>query len=111
MTGPQKILLGVASVVPALYLIALFTTPLKDTFTVGITSPEAPDWMLIFVAFHFLMYLYIGLLIAFFMIHLFGNPNISKESKAMWAFSFVLLFPVSMPAYWYLYIYRDKIKD
>ncbi len=108
MTKGQKLALGVATVIPALYIVLVLVTPLKIVFTEDPTSPSAPDWFLYFTAFHFFMYLYTGLLFAFYVIHLLGNRSLSKEVKALWLLAFLLFSVLSMPIYWLLHIWRTK---
>ena len=108
MSKAQKIFLGAATISPLLYLIVVLPTPLRIVFTTDPMSPDAPDWFLYFTAFHFFMYLYTGLLLAFYLIHLFGNKGISKENKAFWAFLLIFGSVLTMPLYWYLHVWRSK---
>ncbi|WP_157560500.1 hypothetical protein [Hydrogenivirga sp. 128-5-R1-1] len=108
MTKGQRLALGLASLIPLLYLLVVVLTPLRVVFTSDPASPDAPDWFLYFTAFHFFMYLYTGLLFAFYVIHLLGNRELSKERKALWAFAFLFFSVLSMPLYWYLHIWRSE---
>lgn len=106
MTKGQKLFLGVVSIVPLIYVLALIFTPLKKTFSLDFTSPDTPDWLLYFTAFHFLMYLYTGLLIAFYLIHLFGNPGMKREEKIAWAFFLIVGSVFTIPLYWFFKIWK-----
>jgi len=106
MTKGQKLFLGIASVVPVIYVLALIFTPLKETFSLDLTSPNTPDWIIYFTAFNFLMYLYIGLLTAFYLIHLLGNPDMKREEKITWALLLIVGSVFVIPVYWFLKIWR-----
>ncbi len=108
MTKGQRVALGVATIFPLFYILIVLLTPLRIVFTTDPMSPQAPDWFLYFTALHFFMYLYTGLLLAFYLIHLFGNKGMNRESKALWAFLLIVGSIFTMPVYWYLHIWRSK---
>ncbi|NPA41884.1 MAG: hypothetical protein GXO18_06375 [Aquificae bacterium] len=106
MTKGKKIAVGIATVPPVIYFSLFILTPLKEVFSINLTSPEVPDWVFIFAAFHFLMFLYAGLLWAFYMIHLFGDKSLSREKKALWALALVIGIVFTMPFYWFFRIWK-----
>jgi len=107
MTAGKKLALGIATLPPAVYFSLFLTTPLRNIFTVDLTSPQVPDWVFIFVAFHFFMFLYSGLLWAFYLIHLFGDRRLSREKKLLWAFALVCGIVFTMPFYWFFRIWKS----
>ena len=108
MSRTQKVYIGIATVFPLLYLIVVLLTPLRMVFTTDPASPEAPDWFLYFTAFHFFMYLYTVLLLAFYIIHLFGNSSISREVKLIWTLALLIGSVLTMPIYWYLHVWKIR---
>ncbi len=108
MTKGQKIAVGSATLLPLIYTVVVVSTPLRSVFTTDPTSPDAPDWLLYFTAFHFFMYLYTGFLLTFYLIHLFGNRNIGKERKILWTLLLILGSLLTMPVYWFLHIWRAR---
>ncbi len=84
-----KLIFGAATLIPALYFSALFLIPLGRVFSVDPMSSEAPGWVLYFTAFHFLMYLYTGFLLAFYVINLFGRGEIGREKKLLWTLALI----------------------
>ncbi len=108
MTKGQRLALGIATIPPLIYFPFFFLSPVKEIFSLDITSPEVPDWILIFAAVHFLMFLYTGLLFAFIFIHLFGNRNLSRDRKILWALFLIGGNIVAAPLYWYFHVWKGE---
>ncbi|RLJ70448.1 hypothetical protein BCF55_0723 [Hydrogenivirga caldilitoris] len=108
MSRAQRLTLGIVTLVPLVYVIVVLVTPLRAVFTTDPMSSEAPEWFLYFTALHFFMYLYMGLLLAFYMLHLFGNKAISREVKALWAILLVFGSVLTMPLYWFIHVWRNR---
>jgi hypothetical protein len=51
------------------------------------------------------MFIMIGLLV-FYIVHLFKNPAIAGDRRALWAVVLFLGSIIAMPVYWFLYIWR-----
>jgi hypothetical protein len=51
------------------------------------------------------MFVMIGLLI-FYIVHVFKNPAITGDRRALWAVVLFLGGIVAMPVYWFLYVWR-----
>ncbi len=98
----KRILLGIASVIPLIYLLAILLTPLKDILSMDIFDPSTPQWVLYVIAFHFAMFLFYAMLLAYYFTHMLGNQKIKKEEKALWVIGFIFFGFVAMPLYWFL---------
>ncbi|HIC98041.1 MAG TPA: hypothetical protein EYP11_06570 [Aquificaceae bacterium] len=108
MKRGAKFILGLATLVPAVYFPSLLFTPLGEIFSTSPVSPEAPLWVLYFAAFHFFMYLYMGFLLALYMINLLGRKDVGRTTKALWSIALVVGNVLTMLLYWYLYIHRSS---
>lgn len=96
-----KVLVGIATLWPLLYLVLFMLTILGSvfrTFAVPFT---------ILVPLHLLTMVWLMGLTAFYIVNLMKNERLDRDKKILWA---VLLFMgnmVTMPVYWYLCIWRE----
>ncbi len=97
---------GVITLIPLIYTLVVVFTPLREAFLTDPTSPSAPDWMLYFVALHFLMFLYVALLLAFYIVHLLGRP-MDRTIKIMWILTLLFGSVFTMPLYWF-FVFRNS---
>jgi hypothetical protein len=110
----HKILVGIATIMHILFFIAWVSTfyinDLPNKFLILIPPSLNPPLMAYVISFTFLA-LY-NLLVLFleiiYIIHLMDNINIEKRHKTRWVIYFLLASILSMPAYWYLYLWKDK---
>ena len=108
-----KILLGVATLWPILYMFIFFTFIFTMVFFMpNQAAGEAPP-ALFFIIFplHFLTIFWIFGLTIFYILNIFKNDLVDKEKKALWAVVIFFGSMFAMPVYWYLYIWRDSAVD
>jgi hypothetical protein len=122
MRKSSKILLGVATLWPLLYL-AIFLVgwvammvfvfsqiPVSDN-KVGAPAGEPPEafvrGVLAFFVLHFLTILWMMGLLAIYIVNVFKNDRVTDDKKALWAVVIFLGNIIAMPIYWYLYIWRE----
>ena len=106
-----KILLGLATLWPFVYMIFFFVVIFSAFLFMPNQEAEGSGPPLFFVVLfplHFLtMLLIIGLTI-FYIVNVFGNDLVDKDKKALWAVVIFMGSMFAMPIYWYLYIWRES---
>lgn len=109
MKKSSKILLGLATLWPFVYLILFFIFVFSSMFFLRQSSGESgpPFFFLIFMAFHLLTMLWIMLLTIFYMVNVFRNDRVDKDKKVLWAVVIFMGNMIAMPIYWYLYIWKE----
>jgi hypothetical protein len=114
MKKPTKILLGIATLWPLLYIIIFFAFMLSQAFLIsfrGDLSPGGPPTgFFILFGLHLLTMLWIVALLIIYIINVFKNERVNKDKKALWAVVIFLGNMFAMPVYWYLYIWREPEK-
>ncbi|MDT4968379.1 MAG: hypothetical protein QOJ64_3116 [Acidobacteriota bacterium] len=111
MTKSAKVLLGIATIFPFLYMIFFFVL----VFSM-LSSPnrfgtlETGSWetqFSIIVVLHVLtVFLVMGLTI-FYIVNIFRNYRVSQDKKVLWAVVIFFGSVLAMPIYWYLYIWPE----
>jgi hypothetical protein len=103
------LLLGIASLWPALYTLAFFGFLLFLVF-----SLDKNDGQMAFTLFasmmvlHFFTILEAFGIMAYCLYHVYHNKNIREELKAFWACILVLGAVITLPVYWYYFIYKPS---
>lgn len=97
MKRTSKLLLGVATIWPLIYLIISLFLPTKD-------EDQSASIIALNVATFFLCLF----LIIFYIINIFKNENVPQEKKLTWTLFLFLLGIVVFPLYWYWYIWLPK---
>jgi hypothetical protein len=106
-----KILLGLATLWPFLYLILFFLFAFSSIFFMsgsGESDSGVPFFFIFFFAVHIFTILWIMGLTVFYMINVFRNDRVDKDKKVLWAVVLFMGSIIAMPIYWYLYIWKDK---
>jgi hypothetical protein len=110
MKKSNKILLGLATLWPFLYLILFFVFIFASFIFMPAQQGEQSGLPVAFgvlFAIHFLtMFWIIGLTI-FYMVNVFRNDQVDKDKKVLWAVVIFLGNMIAMPVYWYLYIWKE----
>jgi lysylphosphatidylglycerol synthetase-like protein (DUF2156 family) len=60
----------------------------------------------IIIPLHFLTMIITFVLMVIYVVYLFRTDRVAKESKALWAVVLILGNILSMPVFWYLYIWK-----
>lgn len=103
MKKSTKVLLGIATIWPVLYMFLFMGVFMVSMFLRG--GEPGAIWAII-IPLHLLTMLGIIGLITFYMVNVFRNDRVSKDMKVLWAVVLFMGSPVAMPIYWYLYIWR-----
>lgn len=116
MKKSNKILLGIATIWPFIYLglfmIFVFSTiffargGMPDS---GASEGGFPILFVLIFALHALTILWVWALIAFYIVNVFKNDRVEKDKKVLWAVVLFMGNMIVMPVYWYLYIWRDNV--
>ena len=111
MKKPAKILLGIATLWPLLYMFIFFALIFSQVFfmsQMGEPSHDGPPtFFIVLMSLHFLTMLWIFGLLIIYIINVFKNERVDKDKKALWAVVLFLGNMFAMPVYWYLYIWRE----
>lgn len=105
MTKLQKVLLGIGSFIPPIYVILVLTTPLRNFFKEGFLETLTTE-KLIFLFVHFLVFSLAVFMFVLFLVHLLSGKR-SKVEKVLWVTLFIVLNVFSLPLYWFLVVRRS----
>ena len=110
MSKPLKVLLGVVTLWPLLYM-GLFFCFIFLTMLMAPRSAETaggfPAMFVVIFALHLLTMLVILGLTIFYMVNVFRNERVDKDKKVLWAIVIFMGNVVAMPIYWYLYFWKE----
>jgi hypothetical protein len=109
MKKPTKVLIGLATLWPFLYVMLFFMFMLSSVFFLPSEGPESgpPVGFMILFALHLLTMLGIMALTVFYMVNVFRNERVDKDKKVLWAVVLFMGSMIAMPIYWYLYIWKE----
>ncbi len=106
MTGLQKALLGVGSLIPPLYAVLVVSTPLRNFFREGFLE-DLTTGKLVFLFAHFLVFSLAVFLFVVFLVHLLSG-RYTRMEKVLWVAVFIFLNVFSLPLYWFFRIRKDE---
>ena len=108
-----KILLGVATLWPILYMFIFFMFIFSMVLFMPNQSPGEgpPTWFFIIFPLHILTILWIFGLTIFYILNIFKNDRVDQDKKVLWAVVIFFGSMFAMPVYWYLYIWREAAVD
>jgi hypothetical protein len=110
MKKSTKILLGLATLWPFLYMILFFVFVFSSIlFMPGTRGEESgpPFFFVVFIAIHLFTMFWIMALTVFYMVNVFRNDRVDKDKKVLWAVVIFMGNMIAMPIYWYLYIWKE----
>jgi hypothetical protein len=110
MKKSSKILVGIATLWPFLYMVFFFLVVFSSVFFMNSSrGPESGPPLLFLVIFplHLLTMLGIIGLSIFYIVNVFRNDRVDKDKKVLWAVVLFLGNMIAMPIYWYLYIWKE----
>ncbi len=112
MTRPLKLLLGLATLWPVVYLVCFLGFWFFLMMWMVSRSPDESEMpfgmMRVFFILHGITIVWILGLLAFYLYHLFQTDRVKNDQKALWAVVLFLGNAIAMPIYWYLYIWRER---
>ncbi len=112
MKKSTKVLLGIATVWPILwipiFIAAMFSTILLN----GPGRPPDPDVfplaMLIILPIHMLTVFGSIALSIFYIVNVFRNNRVKKDQQVLWVVMLIMFGMIAEPIYWYMYIWKDE---
>lgn len=110
MKKPTKILVGLASLWPFVYMILFFIFFLSSFFFLSASPGQEfgpPVGFIVIFLLHLLTMLWIMALTIFYIVNVFRNERVDKDKKALWAVVLFMGNMIAMPIYWYLYIWKE----
>lgn len=111
MRKAAKIILGVATLWPLLYLILFLAFVFSQVFLFSHKGPPRSSalegWLYVLFALLFLTIVWIIGLLIIYIVNVFRNDRVPQRKKALWAVVLFLGNMIAMPIYWYLYIWRE----
>lgn len=119
MERSRKIAFGVASVVPmalSIFMVIFFfiySPQIDHQFQGGrAESPSVLFQAIRTIVIPAVLVSVINLgVIAFFVVNVFRNPNVPKDKQVLWAILNGFVGAYAIPAYWYMYIWKDSVVD
>jgi hypothetical protein len=109
MQKPTKVLIGLATLWPLVYMILFFAFIFLTIFLGPGPGPERgmPPLMALIFGLHLLTMIVILGLSVFYIVDVFKNERVDKDKKALWAIVIFFGNMIAMPVYWYLYIWKE----
>jgi len=110
MTKSKALVLGGFTLWPIVYMVlfmvVMFSQVLMMDFENQAPSGHMPTMIKIIFPLHFLTMIWIFVLVAIYIRHIFKTEAVPQEKKALWAVVIFMGNMVAMPVYWYLYIWK-----
>lgn len=111
MNKTKAIVLAVLTVWPVAYMLFFMATVASSFVLTRSGSNQMPSFFGALIALHFFtMAEMLGLLV-FYIRHLFKTDAIAQDKKALWAVVLFMGNAVSMPVYWYLYVWTPLRRE
>ena len=113
MSKPLKIILGVVTMWPLIYILIFMTFWFYMVLGIASQAQERPSgaipsWFLAIFVMHGITMLVIFALLTIYIINVFTNDRVAKDKKALWAVVLFLGNAIAMPIYWYFYIWPSN---
>lgn len=112
MKKSTKILLGIATIWPLVYMIFFFTV----VFSAILSAPRAgsfgrggalPTLLTVIFPLHILTTILVMGLTIFYIVNVFRNDRVDKDKQVLWTIVLFMGNVIAMPIYWYLYIWGE----
>jgi hypothetical protein len=107
MKKTLKILLGIVTIWPFLYMLIFFAFFIYMFMGIsrGGNIDEKMFWSIFPV--HILTMLISMGLLTYYIVNLYRSNRMNKDTKIIWAIVLFMGNMIAMPVYWYLYIWRE----
>lgn len=106
MQKSAKVLLGIVSLWPIVYMFLFFVFVFSMAFGFGKGEDPGPAMAIVF-GLHLLTMILILALTIFYIVNIFRNDRVDKDKKALWAIVIFMGNAIAMPIYWYLYFWKE----
>ncbi len=112
MSKSKKIVLGIATIWPILYMVFFFLvfSQIFMSFSSG-SMKEPPAGFFLIFPLHFFTIILMFILIFIYIKNVFRNDRVAQDKKALWAVCLFLGNMIAMPIYFYLYIWREPKQE
>jgi hypothetical protein len=110
MQKSTKVLLGIATLWPLLYIFLFFVFVFTMAFGLrggAQAEPGIQPAMALVLGLHLLTMVIIMALTVFYIVDVFRNERVDKDKKALWAIVIFMGNAIAMPIYWYLYFWKE----
>ncbi len=104
MNKTRALLLGVLTVVPMAYMVFFFAIAIS--LMLGPGRNRIASFFPLLMIMHFSVIVFVWSLIAFYVWYVFKTDEVPADKKALWAAVLFLGNMISMPIFWYLYIWK-----
>lgn len=119
MSNSSKIILGIISLLPIIFIAAYFIWFISffaDMMNTAGHRQNNPDsmppyfiknilWMMMLVGLS--MLISVGLMI-YYIIHVVNNKSIDSNERIVWILVFIFINIIGYPVYWYMRIWKDN---
>ncbi len=105
----KKVLLGLITIYPFVYLLFFMSFIFSTIFSISGNFNEeimGGVFPIIFILHFLTIFVIIGLTI-FYIIHAIKNESINKDMRLIWILVIFMGNMISMPIYWYIYIWSN----
>ena len=119
MKKPTKVLLGIATIWPFLYIFVFITAIVLFVVLAppasGPSNPGDPVSMWVpfgflgLIAVHMFTILEMLALKIFYIVRVFKTEQLDQNKRIMWTLLLVFVTILAEPVFWYLYIWRDSL--
>lgn len=112
MKKSTKILLGIATIWPILWIPIFILAMFSTIFFSGPGAPPDadvfPTVFLVVFPLHMLTVFGSLALSVFYIVNIFRNKRVEKDKQVLWVVLLLLAGMIAEPIYWYLFIWRDE---
>lgn len=106
MNKTKALVLAAFTVWPVAYMLFFMATVASSFVLMRSGSNQMPSFFGVLIVLHFFtMAEMVGLLV-FYISHLFRTEAVAQDKKALWAVVLFMGNALSMPVYWYLYVWK-----
>jgi hypothetical protein len=110
MTKTKALVLGGCTIWPILYMFLFMGTMFSQVMVMNFggrpPAGQISTVMKIILPLHLLTMVWIFVLIAIYIRHIFKTEEVRQDKMALWAVVIFCGNMIAMPVYWYLYIWK-----
>jgi hypothetical protein len=114
ITKPLAVVIGLFTIWPIIYFFLFMAFFVVTALTMFQQTPQhqsGPGFFPYIVIPHVGTMLLMFALMAFYIVHVFKNPALKDDRRALWAVVLFMGLPFSAPVYWWLFIWRPARSD
>ena len=115
MTKGKATVLGIFTIWPLFYCFLFVGAVFIGALLAPVNGSEPSDafryFFMIIIALHFLTMIGMLILLVIYLRYLFKTAVVPKDKKTLWAVVLFLGNMISMPIFWYLYVWKQRKDD